>query len=271
MRALTYSDIISQIARRLGYEGMERSLRSDFRFAISFAESQLLDNTEPTQATLTLDIVDSEAEYGLKNDFGIENFNSPYGILIYSSEGELLRHEEVEYGVWMKWNPAQTHSSSSNDVLPTDRESANPVAQVDFAKYHNRVLACIHFNKNEGDEDGDYILSIKPALTGRVILNYSIVGNDDIFENLDKSPSIPPKFHNNIISGAVWRLAQIEAGKNKNNPVQVQFFQNVEARAYGEFQKALSEINSNKGTRAVPITAKGDLWYERPNIQNKRY
>lgn len=271
MKSLSYSEIISQVARRLGYEGMERSLRSDFRFAISFAESQLMDKTEPTQSSIVLDIVDSESEYGLRNDFGILNFNSPYGILMYSSNGELLSHEEVDYSIWMRWNPAHTSSSSQNDVLPSDRDSANPSALVDFTKYHNRVLVSIHYSKNDSDEDGDYVLSVKPAITGKVILNYSIVPNEDIFENLDKSPSIPPKFHNYIIAGAVWRLSQIEAGKNKNDLNQAQFWQNVEARAYAEFQKGLSEINEGKGTRKDVAVARGFLWFEKPSIRNRRH
>lgn len=259
---MTYHEIVTLITSRIGWSGLSGGLKNNLRMAISISESELIQDTNTSFTTVVLNINQSKADYHLTNDFGITNFNAPYEIVVYSTDDIKLAHEEVTYGKWLSWDPSQSSAFSSNDQLPADRNFVNPDALIDSARFSGKVLVSIHHEGGDAADVG-YILSIKPAIDGKVVLSYSTLPNSDIFEDLSREPSLPQKFHHYIVAGAVFRMAQIMAGDAlaKGDLNTAKIYQDMEARAYSEFRVGVNSVLSNKNTMDRPVVAKPFMFY----------
>lgn len=219
---MTYNEIISLVVRRLGWSGLASSLKSDVRFAVNMAESELMQDAQASYKTVEYQLNESTSDYALGLDFNEDVFNAPYEIVLRKdADSPPIDHVEVPYDEFL---------SADTSAMP----------------YFGRTIVSIHYRKD--DVVDDYIFSIKPPQDVLLTLSFSVLPNRDVFENLDASPSLPPKFHQYIVAGAVYRLAQVMAGeaKSKSDFASAQFYQLVESRAYSEFKAGLANILSNK-------------------------
>lgn len=260
---MTYEEILSQVARRLGHQGYGGELRNDYRFAIKWAEDELMSFATPTRVTVTEPLNDEQAEYDLKGDWGIEDFGRPFELQFYDENDNQLAYEEVTYDQWLRWNPDTTSSINKNDII--DEYGVTPEATADEYRFSNKLLVCVHYATGDTILQSDYRLSVKPAINGTVILNYGPSAVEDIFENLTRSPRFPQQFHHYLISGAVYYLSQIESAQSeaKGDAQRASFFQRLQSTSFAEWEKRKNKVSEQAPSRTNVVSARPFTWYDR--------
>lgn len=246
---MTYNDIVTLVTRRLGWKGLSANLKSDLRLCINMAESELMQDTAHSFATVTLPVSSSQSEYSLSDEFGVENFNQPYEIILYDANGNKLNHIELSYDKWLRWNPSQLNKMPVHEL----------------AEIGSRIAVSIHYVGEDAPVDAikGYMLSVKPSFDGVCILHYSLLPTRDIFDDLSRSPNLPEKLHQFIVAGAVYRQAQVMAGNAlANGDINLaQVYQTIESRAYSEYKAGLSLARQSTHDRTKAVVAKPFMWY----------
>ena len=261
---MTYEEIVSQVRRRLGHKGFDSQLKQDYKYAVNWAEKELMVDTTPTKKTVTFSIASTRSEYELMSRLQITDFSEPCEIEVYDSEGNHLLVEEVTYDEWLRWNPNEYNSGLANDAVGDVSGSLERLA--DSALHTNKLLVSIHFAAGVTGEDSEYVMSFKPAVSATVVLRYAVLPTEDIFENMKNSPRLPEQFHHFIVPGAVYYLAQIQVAQSKDNgdAMGVEFFSRLQGIAYGEFEKRKIKVREKTEVVTKSVVAKPFIWYDDP-------
>ena len=249
---MTYNDIISQVVRRLGVQGLTNELKADLKLAIAWAEQELITEAKIDHKTQVININSDRAEYQLPYDLSI-----PESVNVYTTDDVPLDHIEVTYAKWLNWNPSDSTDTSENDVLEV---SGTLNYLQDAAGFTNKIV--IAFTSLEGIRT----LCVKPAIDGKVLIHYVPKRTDDIFADLQLEPVIPEEYHQYIIPGAVYYLAQIKSSEAlaKGDEVAVGFYTRLEANAYGTFQGRKQKLIEKHDISTKSTVARTFNWYENP-------
>jgi hypothetical protein len=261
---LTYGDIVSQVAGRLGYKAYEGMLKENISQAINWAEHELLNESEPAHRTVDIPLKSTKSTYSLSGA-GVDDFASPVEILAYDSEGNRFDVSEVPYDEWLRFNPIGIIDSAANDILPsaTTESLSNDVEQMAL---YNKLVVSIRFDPSDTGKNSDWIISTKPSVDGMIRIRYSIIANRDIFRSLARYPRLPGQFHHYIIPGAVKFLAELEAGQamSRQDQLGTSFYLNIQERANSEFTVAKTKVLAKKEVMTRPAIARADQWYDDP-------
>lgn len=264
---MNYSEIVSQIARKLGWEGLEGSLKTDIQYAINWAESEILSAIGGATRSDVCTIKSDQSEYDIKRDFGIKKFSEPCSITFYDSDGARLEAVETTYEQWVKWSPSNNTDtdvrSGENENLSTGESSETAV---EMARFSNKVVYAIRYIAGSSGQSSGYFLFVKPIFTGTAVFVYNVQPNDEVFDDLTAVPVLPEQFSRYIVPGAVQYLSQIEQAKAiraKRLDV-AQLMGQITAQAASEFKlmkaKAIEKSKPSFGT-AIAQTFQ---WYDNP-------
>lgn len=246
---MTYKEILSQVISRLGYKGHASLPKADIRYALQWAESELIGEQKVIQKSAEIQLSPTESEYRFPSDY-----NEPSSFAITDSNGNLLDHIEVTLDQWLKWNP-ELLSRNNNEFL----EERNETKDIQIrSSLRNRIVISTKF-------DGTYhILLVKPTILGKVTVVYNQYPEIDPFTNLDSEPRLPLNFHHYLIDGIVYYMAQIEAAKAVQNGDfnTANFFNRLVDSANANFMLRKGKVRENVGGRAEPAVIKPFTWFD---------
>ena len=260
---LTYGEIISQVASRLGYKAFEGMIKENMIQAVNWAEEELLDGTESAQRLCSLKLSSSKVSYSL-NQLGVDDFGSPVEILAFDLQNNKFDVEEVPHDLWLRYDGGIT-SDTDNEALP---QTATVSLQSDIEQLNlkNKLVISIRYEPDETGKDSDHVVSLKPAVDGTLQIRYNIVTNRDIFRRVTAYPRIQQQYHRYIVSGAVKFLAEIEAANAmaRKDQMATSFFLNIQERAWSEFKHGRIRLQANNEPMTHPAVARPFIWYEDP-------
>ncbi len=255
---MNYEEIISHIARRLGHQAFANSLKADYRYALKWAESEMVHYIDLERRIVTFDMIfapdgNVESIYNLPEDY-----SSPRQIRFLDSNSNEIESIEVELETFNKWNPNPEVSPLANDFLPQVYSTS---ATIDTARLANKIVYTVIYDKEEG-----WKLKIKPTTTGKIQLTYAPDSNLDIFDHLQSVPPFPDGFHHYLITGAVKYLAEVEAAQKRaqNDYQGAGFFLRIGKEAGMEWERLKEHAKESVVSRATVQQIKPFTWYDNP-------
>ena len=261
---MNYNEIISHIARRLGHQAFANSLKADYRYALKWAESEMVHHIDIVRKVITFPMVTNqpgvgssgESQYPLPTDYC-----HPRQFRFIDLNGNEIQSVEVEVEEFLRWNPNPDVPPTANDFLP---QQFTTDMTIDNAKLGNRIVFCCIYDNTEG-----WVLRIKPTTTGNIELYYVPDSNLDIFDNLNSSPPFPDNFHHYLISGAIKYLADVEASQKRamGDYQGAAFFIRIGKDAAQEWERVKEVTRQESSARATVATIQPFTWYDNP----KRY
>jgi len=256
---MTYREIISHVARQLGHQGFSNELKADYRYAVKWAENEMMTEIEQVKDTTEIVLLDTTIQYNLPVTFG-----EPTGVVVLDSSNNQLSYEMVTYEEWLKWNPTAP-TGTENDIL--EEEDNQPSYDTLSARLSNKMVIAIQ------RESTNIHLFVKPAINGTFQIVHTLIPVQDIFGTvgdppvniIDTSPILPVQYHHFMIFGAVFYLAQVELGKavtNKDYNAS-QFYKNIKESAFTQFEARKIKMSAHQDLDVGPTIMKADNWYER--------
>jgi hypothetical protein len=261
---VNYEEIISQVARRLGHQAFANSLKADYRYALKWAESEMVHHIDLVRKTFTFDMSPSQPNAGSAGETTYPlppDYCHPRQFRFIDSNANEIQSQEVEVEEFLKWNPNPDIPPTANDFLP---QQFSTDTTIENARLGNKIVFCCMYDNNEG-----WILKIKPTPNGKIQLYYVPDSNLDIFDSLQSSPPFPDNFHHYLIAGAVKYLADIESAQKRNagDYQGAAFFIRVGKDAATEWERVKEVTRQESSARATVATIQPFAWYDNP----KRY
>lgn len=259
---LTYEDIVSQVARKLGYSGFDSSLKSDLRLAIRFAEEQLYIKSNLNKREETFSVVPDKERYELPVDF-----NEPCQFIFKDTSGNKLEAINVPFETLLKSKiPA---NDQTNEVLSSDeiRISGNEINDIqEDQMFRDKIIYSVHFT------DGFYQLGVKPPFTGTCTMYYGAIPIDDVFANLKRTPALPEHFHPFVIYGATAYMAETESAKKfrEKDFDTANFYRKLGQEMQSKFDGQTDEVRASATKQAEPGTIRSFMWYDNPRKYRSR-
>lgn len=251
---MTYQDIISQIALKLGHTGFSSELKANYRYAVMFAEQSLFQVADILRRDVTLPLNSNTESYDLPNDY-----NEPCEFIFKDSAGGILSSVNVTRSEFMtiRVNSQDNTLSPDNEIIYAEKEVAN--VQSD-ARYKNRLVYSIDF------QDGVYKLYVKPKIVGVADLYFAAVPVQDVYQNLKREPILPAQYHIYIIYGAVAYLAESEATKalQTGDYPKANFYSKLAKETSIKFESQQKVVTANSAVQPKPQILKPWNWYENP-------
>jgi len=255
---MNYNEIISHVARRLGHQAFSGALKADYRYALKWAENEMVHYIDLVRKIITFSMqpgINGEIEtvYTLPTDYC-----HPRQFRFIDLNGNEIQSKEVEPENFLRWNPNPAVNPTENDFIP---QSFSAEATIDSAAYGNKILyTCIYDNI-----DG-WTVRVKPTTTGNIELLYIPDANLDIWDNLESTPPFPDNFHHYLISGAVKYLCDVEASQKRASADYqgAAYFIRLGKSAADEWEKVKEITRESASARATVTTIKPFSWYENP-------
>jgi hypothetical protein len=263
---MTYQEIISQVARKLGYSAFNNQLKADLRYAIRFSEEELQRETQMVKRSLSLDLDKDTASYDLP-----DNYSEPKEIIIKSSDGAELSYHEVPFEQWLRYSPDRIANTSAteNEILKSELSHEN---YEEGHRFRNKVLVAIAYQEDFNDAEPPvsqghkYRIYVKPGIDGVLEMYYTPVFVKDPFAATSEEPPYPLQYHKYIIIGATAYLAQNEASRARaNGDIEGAIFFSRVARLHQEEfehrkQQVIAKVDKNKSAGIV----NSFVWYDSP-------
>lgn len=261
---MTYREIISHVARQLGHHGFSQELKADYRYAVKWAENEIMSEIEQVKNSSEIDINESTMSYILPI-----TFHEPTGVVVMDSNNNQLAYEMVTYEDWIKWNPSQEAGIKNDVISPIDN---TPAYDTFAARLMNKIVLAI-----QRESTGVYLF-IKPAINGKIQISYTLIPVQDIFGEVsdggnpptytpivDTSPVIPVQYHHFLIQGAVWYIAGNEIGKalKKNDKEVAYFYKGIRDNAYEMFERRKIKMSGHQDTTTGSTVIRADAWYDK--------
>lgn len=248
---MTYQEIIAQIARRLGHNLFEDFPKADYRYALKWAEMELVDKSDAVKDFDDITLTTTAEVYALPT-----GFHTPIQWVCFDENSVQVELKEVDMATWLSWNPTSFTEASTNDLLQDNMSAEGQVMIRDLR--HKVVIAIL----NSADT---HQLYVKPMINGTLRVYYSSEGDLDPFNALTGEPPIPKHFHQFLISGAVSYLAQIEAASamRKGDTSAVAFFMRLQSSTKEEFEKRHTEVKGHLEERARFAVVKNFTWFDK--------
>jgi hypothetical protein len=253
---MNYNEIISHIARRLGHQAFANSLKADYRYALKWAESEMVHYIDVVRKVVKFPMrpgTNTETIYPLPEDYC-----HPRQFRFIDYVGNEIQSVETEYEEFLRWNPNPDIPPTANDFLPQMFDTDTTIQN---ARLGNRmVFACVYDNT-----DG-WTLHIKPTTNGMIELMYIPDSNLDIFDNLQSSPPFPDNFHHYLITGAVKYLAEVEAAQKRaaGDYQGAAFFLRIGKDAEEKWSKLKEQVRQEASARATVPLLRGFSWFDNP-------
>jgi hypothetical protein len=253
---VNYEEIISHIARRLGHQAFANSLKADYRYALKWAESEMVHYIDLVRKVVTFAMIpgtNTETTYPLPTDYC-----HPRQFRFIDNSGNEIQSVEVELEEFLRWNPNPDIPPTANDFLPQKFDTDTTVQN---ARLGNRIVfACVYDNV-EG-----WTLRVKPTTNGNIELLYIPDSNLDIFDNLQSSPPFPDNFHHYLITGAIKYLSEVEAAQKRaaGDYQGAAFFIRIGKDASDTWNKLKEQVRQEASARATVPLLKAFTFYDNP-------
>ena len=257
---MTYNEIISQVAQRLGYNGFANSLKADFRYALKWAEGEMVRYISLTKKVVSFPMTPATAigsalasAYELPDDLSY-----PRQFRFIDSNGNEIQSVETELEEYLHWNPNPDVPPTANDFLP---QSFTTDTTIENARLGNRIVYLVMYDDEKG-----WTLQVKPTTPGTIELLYIPGTNLDPFDKLTNEPPFPELFHHYLVAGAIKYLAPIERGRKiaLNDYNAAAFYKQIGDSASLEWQQVQEKTREQVQSRNTVAKIKMDAWYDNP-------
>jgi hypothetical protein len=258
---MNYSEIISHIARRLGHQAFANSLKADYRYALKWAESEMVNYIDVVRKVVTISMNPTQAGAGNAQETVYPlppDYCHPRQFRFVDSNNNEIQAVEVEVEEFLRWNPNPDVPPTANDFLP---QQFTTDMTVDNARLGNRIVFCCIYDNTEG-----WTLRVKPTTTGKIELYYVPDSNLDIFDNLESTPPFPDNYHHYLISGAIKYLADVEASQKRaaGDYQGASFFIRIGKDAATEWERVKEVTRQESSARSTMPTLKAFSWFDNP-------
>ena len=256
---MTYQEIISQVARRLGHQAFANQLKEDYRWALNWCTEEMAHHIALLKLVVNIPLDTVNNEYDLPLDF-----KGPAQYRFIDMNNNEIQSVEVTFEEYLRWNPNPQIPPTANDFLP--QTFATDVT-IDNARLGNKIVFHTMFANGEDPlTDANWKLLMKPTTQGQVEVLYYPEPATDPFSEPNGHPPFPDHFHRWLIYGSIKYLADIEAGQARAaqdwNAVS---FYNKLAQEYDEKFKTLQNESREESTNRTKMPfVKSDAWYDNP-------
>lgn len=251
---MTYQEIISQVASKLGHTGFSTELKANYRYAIMFAEQELFQYSNILKRDEILSINSNQEDYELPYDY-----NEPCEFVFKDATGNILSSINVGRTEFMRQQEIKpdTLLAPDSDILYAEKEKGS--LQNDM-KYDKRIVFSVDF------QDGFYKLYVRPKVNATVNLYYSAMPTQNLYQNLNRVPVLPEQYHQIIIYGAVSYLADIDSANALKNQdyASANFYRKLASDMTEKFNKGKNDTSANSARQPRPSVVKGFYWYDSP-------
>jgi hypothetical protein len=257
---MTYEDIISQIARRLGYQGYDGMMKSDIRTALKQAEAEMVHYIDLLKRSSLLTMDGTLVQWALPT-----GFCHPASVRFIDTNSNELQAVEVQIEEYLRWNPNPQIPPTANDFLP---QTFATDQTIDNARLGNKIVWCIQWADIVGSSPltQEWFIFAKPAVAGTIEVLYYPDSNIDPFDTLTYSPPFPDRYHYYLVNGAVRLLAEIEAGQAnaRGDMERARYFMTLSKQNQVDWKSLKEETRETASTRVKMPFLRGDAWYDNP-------
>jgi len=256
---MTYQDIISQVARRLGHQAFAGQLKDDYRWALKWATAEMAHYIDILKLVTSITLDTTHTEYDLP-----VNFCHPAQFRFIGSDNNEIQSVEVTLEEFLRWNPNPQIPPTANDFLP---QTFSTDITVDNARLGNKIVFCTIFANAEIEgTDPDWKLEMKPTIDGTVEVLYFADPVTDPFTAPNDHPPMPDRYHQYLVYGTIKYLADIEAGqaKSREDWNSVKFFNQLATQYEQKFNEMKEDTRESAQTRTKMPFLKADTWYDNP-------
>ena len=258
---MNYEEIISHVARRLGHQAFANSLKADYRYALKWAENEMVHYIDLVRKIerITMNPAQPGAGHAADTTYALPtDYCHPRQFRFIDSNGNEVQSVEVEVEEFLRWNPNPDIPPTANDFLP---QSFSTDDTINNAKFGNRIVYTTIYDNLDG-----WSVRVKPTINGIIELLYIPDSNLDIFDNLKSVPPFPDNFHHYLIAGAIKYLADVEAGQKRaaGDYQGAAFFLRIGKDASTEWERVKEETRESMSARATAPMLKAFTWFDNP-------